>query len=172
MVKITQKGDKVLKQRAKEVALSDIGGKKIAGIVKKMTTALWASFTGVAIAAPQIGESVRIFLVEASVFDKEGFTDEEKKKKRQPIVFINPKIIRTSKTASLMQEGCLSVDGIFGAVARFNKVTLQALDENGNKKTINASGFLAQIFQHETDHLDGVLFVEKAVKLAKPEEKK
>ncbi len=162
----------MLRQKAKEVAVKDIGGKKMADIIKKMTAALWASPSGVAIAAPQIGEPLRMFLVEASVFDKRGFTDEEKRKKRPPVVFINPQIARISKNKLIMQEGCLSVDGVFGAVPRSNKVTLRALDEKGKKKTVNASEFVAQIFQHECDHLDGVLFVDRAIKLAEPKNEK
>jgi peptide deformylase len=172
MVKIVQKGEKVLRQKAKEVDLKNIADKKIKAILTKMTKALWASPNGVAIAAPQIGESLRVFLIEASVFDKEGFTDEEKKKKRQPMVFINPKITRVSKKKVPMPEGCLSVDKVFGNVERSDKLTIESYDEHGKKKTRNVSGFLAQIVQHEFDHLEGVLFVDKATQLKKVEDDK
>jgi len=167
MVKIVQKGNKVLREKAKEILLADIGSKKVKSVMSKMAKGLWASSNGVAIAAPQIGESLRIFLVEACVFDKQGFTDEEKKKKRQPVTFINPKISKLSKKKQPVPEGCLSVDGIFGVVERADKLTVEAYDENGKKFTRGASGFLAQIIQHEYDHLEGVLFVDKATQLKK-----
>lgn len=165
MVKIVQKGNKVLREKAKEVPLGDIGGKKIKSVISKMAKGLWASPNGVAIAAPQVGESLRIFLVEACVFDKQGYTDEEKKKKRQPFVFINPKISKVSKKKQPVPEGCLSVSGVFGVVKRASKLTVEAWGEDGKKFTRGASGFLAQIIQHECDHLDGVLFVDKATQL-------
>lgn len=167
MIKIVQKENKVLRERAKPLSTKDIGSKEVKAIIEKMTKALWGSKNGVAIAAPQIGVSFRIFLVEASVFDKQGFTDEEKNKKRIPVVFINPKISKVSKKKLPVPEGCLSVDGIFGVVERADKLTVEAYNENGKKFTRGASGFLAQIIQHECDHLEGVLFIDKARNLEK-----
>ena len=78
------------------------------------------------------------------------------------MVFINPKIEKFSKEKRDMPEGCLSVRGTYGKVKRSVRCTIKAYDEKGNLITRGASGFLAQIFQHETDHLNGILFIEKA----------
>ena len=79
------------------------------------------------------------------------------------LVFINPKITKFSKKKKMMEEGCLSVRWIYGNVERSTNVTLEAYDENGEKVTRGAGGLLAHIFQHEVDHLNGILFIDKAV---------
>ncbi|HEY4512241.1 MAG TPA: peptide deformylase [Candidatus Paceibacterota bacterium] len=164
MKKIVQKGDKVLRQKAREVPVHEINSKKIKTVVKDMRQALYAERDGVAIAAPQIGESLRIFVVSGRAFDIEkGVYDEkDKKPKSADLVCINPVIKKLSKDKEDMDEGCLSVRYLYGKVKRAKKATLTAYDENGKKFTRGASGLLAQIFQHETDHLEGILFIDKA----------
>ena len=76
-------------------------------------------------------------------------------------MFINPKITKTSKKIEEMHEGCLSVRWIYGKTKRYSRVTLEAYDENGNKFSFGASGLISQIFQHETEHLDGILFIDE-----------
>ena len=78
------------------------------------------------------------------------------------LVFINPKISKLSRDKDWMPEGCLSVRWLYGKTFRSKKATITAYDENGQKFTRGASGLLAQIFQHETDHLNGVLFIDHA----------
>ena len=80
----------------------------------------------------------------------------------EDLVFINPEIINLSKKKRKMEEGCLSVRWLYGQVNRHEKVTIKAYDENGKLMTVGASGLLAQIFQHEIDHLNGILFIDKA----------
>lgn len=150
-VKIVQEEEKVLHQTAKQVLLSDIKKPKVQKIISDMVVALDEQKDGVGLAAPQIGISLRIFVVSANILSN-----------KKPLVCINPKIIKTSKEAKWMQEGCLSVRWIYGEVKRYARVTLEAYDENGNKFTRGASGLLAHIFQHEVDHLDGILFIDKA----------
>jgi peptide deformylase len=77
-------------------------------------------------------------------------------------VYINPQIKKVSRKKRQLDEGCLSVRYLYGKVKRAEKVTLEAYNEKGEKFTKGGSGLLAQIFQHETDHLDGVLFIDKA----------
>jgi peptide deformylase len=163
MVKIVQNGDKVLRDIAKEVKISDIGSAKIRAVLKAMTAGLNAQGDGVAIAAPQIGESLRIFIVSGRAFDiEEGVYEEDKKPKAKDLVCINPVITKLSRDKSDMDEGCLSVRYLYGKVKRSNKAGVTAYDENGKKFTRGGSGLLAQIFQHETDHLNGILFIDKA----------
>ena len=84
-------------------------------------------------------------------------------------VFINPKITKISKKKQAVKEGCLSVIGVFGAMQRAEKVTVEAYNEKGEKFSRGASGLLAQIIQHEMDHLNGILFIDTATNLEKIE---
>lgn len=164
MTKIVEKDAPVLRLIAKEVEASDIKTKKIQDILKKMKTALNKEDDGVAIAAPQIGESLRIFVVSGRAFGviNNKNPEEVDEHKYQDQVFINPKIVKLSKTKAKMEEGCLSIRWLYGQVERSTKATVRAFDEKGNKFEKGASGLLAQIFQHEVDHLDGILFTDKA----------
>src|SRR5690606_13480032 len=106
-----------------------------------------------AIAAPQIGALLRIFIISRSILpEKEDGAVND-------LVFINPKILKHSRTKSALEEGCLSVRWLYGEVERFDKVTVEALDETGRRVVYGASGIIAQAFQHEIDHLDGILFI-------------
>lgn len=171
MVKIVQNGDRVLRQIAKEVPVSSITKPKIQKIISDMNQALDGEYDGAAIAAPQIAQSLRIFIVSRKVFAEER--DEAPavyngiilKEKAHNMVFINPKIIKISKDKKLLEEGCLSVRPLFGKVRRATRATVEAYNEHGEKFTIEGSGLLAHVFQHETDHLEGVLFIDKAKNL-------
>ncbi len=169
MVKIVQNGDPVLRKVAPEVPLTEITKPKIQKILKDMAVALHSQDDGVAIAAPQIGISYRIFLVSGRIFEDDfirGKPIEGKsikiKKIHPDLVFINPVFKKISKDRKLMAEGCLSVRPLYGKVRRATKATMEAYDENGKKFTKSGTGLLAHIFQHETDHLDGILFIDKA----------
>ncbi len=158
-VKILQKENKILRATAKEVAVKDIKGKEIKNLIKKMEIALLENKEGVAIAAPQVGESLRIFIIAKRIFGQEI-----------PIpnfVFINPIIKKISKKKNPMNEGCLSVANYYGNVKRAERLTVEAVDQNGKKFSFSFSGILAQIVQHEIDHLNGVLFIDKVEDLQK-----
>ncbi|MDP2642083.1 MAG: peptide deformylase [bacterium] len=148
--KILQKDAPTLREIAKSVPIKDIKSKKIRETLDEMKEALHAEEDGVAIAAPQIGKSLRIFVVSNKIGGKKD------------LVFINPEIIKASKKKRKVEEGCLSIRWLYGQVKRSEKVTLRAYDETGRRLERGASGLLAQIFQHETDHLDGILFTDKA----------
>jgi peptide deformylase len=169
MIKIVQSEDPVLRKIAKEVPVALITKPKIKNIVADMIVALDSQNDGVAIAAPQIGVSLRIFVISGRVFDEDfirgkGSTEGNLyTKARQPdMVFINPILKKISKDKKLLSEGCLSVRPLYGKVRRATRASVEAYDENGKKFTKDGSGLLAHIFQHETDHLDGVLFTDKA----------
>lgn len=165
VIEIVQKEEKVLRETAKNVTLDEITSLKIQKIITDMKTALNSQEDGVAIAAPQIGIPLRIFVVsrKAEIITKglENISEEEKNKIPDP-VYINPEIKKLSKTKSLLDEGCLSVRYLYGKVERAEKATITAYNEKGKKFTKGASGLLAQIFQHEVDHLNGILFIDKA----------
>jgi len=171
MKPILQKEEKVLRKIAKEIPIRDIKTPKIKKVLREMSASLKSQSDGVAIAAPQIGYSLRIFVVAGRIFEKDfgiprenklSKTEIQKNKKVKDLVFINPKISKLSKDKDWMMEGCLSVRPLYGKTHRSKKATILAYDENGKKFTRGASGLLAQIFQHETDHLNGILFIDHA----------
>ena len=179
MKKILQKDEKVLRLIAKEVPVREIIMPKTRKILKEMSAALRSQSDGVALAAPQIGYLLRIFVVSSKIFEKNFSRKQEEKtllnennivdeipekevKKIRDLVFINPKISKLSRSREWMSEGCLSVRPLYGKTWRSAKATVTAYDENGKKFTRGASGLLAQIFQHETDHLNGILFIDQA----------
>ena len=174
MKKILQKEEKVLHQTAKEIPVEEIKTPKIKKIIKEMSDALNSQNDGVAIAGPQIGYALRIFVVSGKIFDEDfirGVGLEKIKKETHPnLVFINPKISKLSREKEWLMEGCLSVRWLYGQTHRSKKATITGYDEKGKKVTRGASGLLAQIFQHETDHLNGILFTDHAknVKEEKP----
>lgn len=147
-------GDKKnpLRVHAEEIKQSEFGSKELKTIVLAMQKALAKENDGVALAAPQIGVSKRIFVVAPTSYEENA--------KWKPLVFINPKVTKASKKTQEMQEGCLSVRWIYGKTNRHVSATVQAMDEDGNKFSFGASGLLAHIFQHEIDHLDGILFID------------
>lgn len=168
MKRILQRESPVLREMAKEVDIKDINSPKFKKILQEMKEALDSQDDGVAIAAPQIGYSLRIFMVSGRV---DGIikkkTDEEIENDKitgayKDLVFINPVIKKISKEKKFVEEGCLSVRYLYGQVERSKKATVEAYDENGKKFTRPGVGLMAQIFQHETDHLNGVLFIDKA----------
>lgn len=171
MVTILQKDAPILREKAGEVPISEIGSEKIRRVINDMKKAMAGEKDAVAIAAPQIGAPFRIFAVSGKVLEKDAKVEsaadgkEDEKKKHDDMVFINPEITRRSRKKVTMDEGCLSVRWWYGGVERAEKATIKAHDENGKIFTRGASGLLAQIFQHETDHLDGVLFTDKAENL-------
>ena len=130
-----------------------------------MKKALESQEDGVAIAAPQIDTPLRIFVVSHKVFEilkDTKNTAGKKKVAEKNLVFINPEITRFSREKEYVEEGCLSVRWLYGRVERARKVKINAYNEHGVRFELGASGLLAQIFQHETDHLNGILFIDKA----------
>lgn len=173
MVTIVQKEDPVLRGIAAPVNSKDFGSPALKKILGNMATALEKETDGVAIAAPQIGVPLRIFLVSHRAFEYEDQEDDQsdlgtaqtsphQKIKRRDMVFINPVITKLSRKKVWVPEGCLSVRWLYGEVSRAEKATVRAFDENGKVFTWGGSGLLAQIFQHETDHLNGMLFIDTA----------
>ena len=149
---IVQEPHPVLRQVAATVAPDTITSVEIQEIIRDMNKALEREDDGVAIAAPQIGVPLRIFIV-----SKKG-----SKQFSENTAFINPEIIRLGKLKEGMSEGCLSVRWKYGTVRRSTTATVRALSAEGNEFVVSGRGLLAQIFQHETDHLNGTLFIDKA----------
>lgn len=145
VLEVLKAGHPVLKQVAEPV---EFVNKKMRALIDDMAETMYKT-DGVGLAAPQIGVSQRIIVLD----DGNGLQ-----------ALINPEIIH-GEGSQVGLEGCLSVPGYFGDVDRFEKVTVTAINPHNKKVTIKAEGFLARILQHEIDHLDGHLFIEKAVNL-------
>jgi peptide deformylase len=118
---------------------------------------------GVGLAAPQVNESIRLIVVEYGDEDDEDIPP-------KLYVLVNPEITHSSADTLLGSEGCLSTPGIHGDVERSLAVTVKGLNRHGRPITVKAKGWMARIFQHEIDHLDGILFVDRAVKIWQSEE--
>jgi peptide deformylase len=166
MAKLVPETHEALHRIADEVPLSDITSPAIQKVLKDMRSALVSydaeGFNGVAIAAPQIGIPLRIFLVHDTNKDRKA---DEDSVQIPDLVAVNPRIVKLSKRKRIVGEGCLSVPEHYGAIKRSANATIRAYDEHGNEYERGAGGLLAQIFQHECDHLDGILFTDHAEKV-------
>ncbi len=140
-------GNETLRRKAEPIV--DIDGATVKLAQDMLVT--MRNGRGVGLAGPQVGLVSRIFVVE---IEGDG-----------PRVFINPSIIATSSELSEYEEGCLSIPGMYADLKRPEAVTVQAWNERGRPFTLDAEGFLARVIQHEYDHLEGVLFIDKLSEL-------
>jgi len=163
--KIYQKGEKVLREKAQEVPVDKITTKKFQDIIKKLEKVILENDEALAAAAPQVGESWRITVISEWALDPASLpaqAGEKPKSEFKNMVFVNPKIINSSKNKKDFPEGCLSAPNQFGTVKRSEKIKIEAYDKNGKKFQRGTSGLLSQTLQHEIDHLNGILFIDKA----------
>ncbi len=163
----------VLRLIAAPVPVAAIDSPEIKSLIKEMRTLLSKEDYGVALAAPQVGESVRIFIISGRALARAA-QDENDDSEPVPLpdhIYINPELTSVSRKKIEKHEGCLSVRGHWGMVPRSEKATVRAYDDSGKRFTRGASGFLAHIFQHEMDHLEGILYTDKATELYEDEHK-
>jgi peptide deformylase len=166
MTDITQTGATVLRGRAAEVDPAEIPTPEFQALVARMVDAMRKA-PGVGLAAPQLGVSKRVFVLE----DKEELMAtltplEREERERAPVrlrVLVNPTVTPVGAEKVMFFEGCLSVAGFAGMVERWREVEVTALDEQGAPVTWRARGWPARILQHEMDHLDGTLYVDRMV---------
>ena len=162
MPEILQREHPILRKKADSVSKNDIGSDKLERILNDMKAALDSQKDGIAIAAPQIGVPMRIFIVSGDLLKQ---ADPSYSGPGGRLVFINPEITKLSKEKKTVEGGCLSVRWLYGMVKRSTRATVRAWNENGETIERGAGGLLAQIFQHETDPLDGMLFTDRADEL-------
>ncbi|MFH1347001.1 MAG: peptide deformylase [Spirochaetota bacterium] len=165
-----KKDEKFLRKKTAEVNFGSIDKKELAELIKNMRKMMY-EVNGIGLSANQIGLNMHLFV--AQIFDKPIKRDANNKIIMPPqsemkfYAVFNPEIIKFSDKKVSIEEGCLSVPGIYGVVERPEKITLAGQDKNGRKIKIKATGMLARVFQHETDHLNGILFIDKCDKLYK-----
>ena len=163
-LKIAQVGEPVLREVAGTLTKEDILSDKIQNLIFEMRETMHAA-PGVGLAAPQIGLPLQLAVIE----DKEEYfkdiaAEDLRERERQPIPFqviINPRITVTSEAVVEFFEGCLSLSGFSAVVPRARSVRVECLDENGKPKVIDAGGWYARILQHEIDHLNGHLYLDR-----------
>ena len=154
-LKILQAGDPVLRQAARALTETDIASAEIQDLIAHMRETMHDA-PGVGLAAPQVNVSKRLFVIDVG--------DDE----HDPAVVINPKIELAEEEVELT-EGCLSVPGYVGEITRFARVAVSGLDRNGEKIRLEGGGLFAQCLQHEIDHLNGVLYIDKAKNVRLPQ---
>lgn len=156
---IVQDGDPVLRRVADPVLQSDFGTPELTDTVDRMLAALDKERDGVALAAPQIGIPLRIFVVR----HERLHPDHSPESKIPEIgIYINPELVKASRRSIPMEEGCLSVRRIYGKAKRHERATVRAYLPDGSVFERGGGGILAQAFQHEIDHLNGILFIDHA----------
>ncbi len=167
MKEIVQEGAPILRQVAIAVPEEMFGSDTLSEILTDMADALDQEPDGVALAAPQIALPYRIFIVRKDRTlpppPSEVSTSETPPPMTPTVeVYINPEIVRTSRRRASADEGCLSVRGVYGTTKRHERVTIRARREDGSRFERGGGGLLAQIFEHEIDHLNGILFIDHA----------
>lgn len=155
VIKVREVGDPVLSKESEEVDINNIN-EKILDIIEDLKETLEFG-TGLGIAAPQIGINKRIIVVGAKL-ENINYNDAEE---IPQTAMINPGWKKLSEDTDIQYEGCLSVPTIRGKVERYKNIELTYYDENGKKIIKNINGFFARLVQHECDHLDGIVFLEK-----------
>jgi peptide deformylase len=154
LLKIIKIPDQNLRKKSEIVSKAVIDTKELQELCEDMEKTM-VEKEGVGLAAPQVGKNIRLIVVNT---------------KKGPIALFNPKIIGKSWLKEWGEEGCLSVPMVFGDVRRHKRITCVFCNRQGEEEEIKASGFLARIIQHEADHLDGIIFIDKAKNLRELDE--
>jgi len=163
-LEILQVGNPVLRQRARALLLPEISSSKIQDLIRSMRACMREA-PGVGLAAPQVGFSLQIAVIEdRAIYHEDVPESQMRERERLPVPFhaiINPKITQLGDETVEFFEGCLSLSGYSALVPRARSVRVECLDEQGNEKVIEASGWYARILQHEIDHLQGGLYIDR-----------
>lgn len=151
-----KKEEKILRRKTPDFDFPEHKKEEIQEMIKKMREAIKKE-SGIGLSANQLGSDWRLFI--AQIPSDEG--------KPKFYAIFNPNIIKLSKDKTALEEGCLSVPGLWGLVERPEQITITGFEKNGKKIKIKAWGLLARVFQHEIDHLNGILFIDRTNKLFK-----
>lgn len=163
-LKIVQAGEDVLRQSARPLSAAEIKSREIQELIESMRETMYDA-PGVGLAAPQVGQGLQIAVIE----DKPEYTRDVsagilKERERQPVPFhviINPKITLKDSSGVEFFEGCLSLGGFTAIVRRARKIRVECLNHHGEQTVIDASGWYARILQHEIDHLNGTMYIDR-----------
>ncbi len=151
ILKVARMGHPVLRQRARPISTSDLRDPMMQTLINDMIDTMH-EYSGVGLAAPQIHEDLRLFV---------ALLDDDPDGDSDAVVVVNPEIVPVSDQKVEGWEGCLSIPDIRGRVPRYTDIVVRALDRTGKKIELELKGFPARVAQHETDHLDGILFFDR-----------
>jgi peptide deformylase len=155
ILKVARMGHPALRAKARSLEKADLKSAAVQKLIDDMIDTM-VEYHGVGLAAPQVHEGLRIFVASLDVDD-----DEKRDSDPEPIALINPEITVVGSDVVEDWEGCLSIPDVRGRVPRAREIRLRALDRNGGRLELRAHDFPARVMQHETDHLDGVLFFDR-----------
>lgn len=147
-----------LREKSKEIDHDFLLSPETQKLIDEMIPKMYKS-DGIGLAAPQVGHNIRICII--------GKDSDNQLK--EDMILVNPTWERTGRKKKADMEGCLSVPNTYGKVIRYTRIHVKALDRNGEKLSFDAKNFLARVIQHEVDHLDGILFIDKATDICKKE---
>ena len=159
ILKIARMGHPILRARARSLDTAEIKGAAIQKLIDDMIETM-REYHGVGLAGPQVHEGLRIFVAAVSADDEEPLPEEI-----EPLVFINPVVTPMASDIVENWEGCLSIPDVRGRVPRAREIKVTALDRRGGRVDLQTRNLTARVIQHETDHLDGVLFVDRMATL-------
>ena len=161
---IVQAGDPVLRQAARPLSVAEIKSAPMRQLIDSMKEAMRAA-PGVGLAAPQVGESLQLAVIEDRPdYTRDWTAQQLAERERQPVEFhviINPMLTLLGEERVEYFEGCLSLNGLMALVPRARRVRVECLDDQGKPRIIEASGWYARILQHEIDHLQGTVYVDR-----------
>ena len=158
ILKVARMGHPVLRTRAKPLDPADIKSPRVQQLIDDMFETM-QEYQGVGLAAPQVHESLRLFV--AGIAPNVDDDDEDEEDRVPLMALINPEITVVGDDTADEWEGCLSIPDIRGRVTRAREIKVKAYDRKGRRVEINARNFTARVIQHETDHLDGILFFDR-----------
>ena len=150
ILKVARMGHPVLRMRARPLTPAEVRGPAIQELIDDMIDTMH-EYNGVGLAAPQVHEDLRVFVGMLAGSEEDA----------EPVALVNPEITPVGDVTVEGREGCLSIPEIYGTVPRFVEIAVKALDREGKRMELRLKGFPARIAQHETDHLDGVLFLDR-----------
>jgi len=153
ILKVARMGHPVLRGKARAIERTEIKAPSVQRLIDDMLETM-NEYHGVGLAAPQVHEGVRLFVAALDAEADEG-------ERHEPLAIINPEIIPVGSDIVEDWEGCLSIPDIRGRVPRAREITVRAFDRNGDRIELRAHDFSARVIQHETDHLDGILFFDR-----------
>jgi peptide deformylase len=161
ILKVARMGHPVLRTRARPIEPAQIGSPRIQQLIDDLFETMH-EYEGVGLAAPQVHESLRVFVAGFAPPSKNEDDEDEEPTRAVPLMaLINPEITPIGQEIVEDWEGCLSIPDIRGRVPRSRQISVRAYDRRGKRIEVRAGGFTARVIQHETDHLDGVLFFDR-----------
>ena len=163
-LKLLQVGEPVLREKARELSREEVLSDRTQGLITLMHETL-RDAPGVGLAAPQIGEGIQLAIIEdLAEYCRDLPPEEVAAKERAPVPFhviINPRIASYGEEKVEFFEGCLSLAGFMGRISRSREIVVECLDQQARLRTIRASGWYARILQHEIDHLNGTIYIDR-----------